>query len=87
MKNENIVKAYNKLMNSLCLEHLTIDTVYSQGTENWGVQEMLEELRYQLGRYYEWGTSQGELREDDPQAWRNETGKIKRMIKRLEGVV
>jgi hypothetical protein len=87
MKNENIVKAYNKLMNGLCLEYLTIGTVYSQGTENWGVQEMLKELKYQLGRYYEWGTSQCELREEYPQAWRSETEKIKRMIKRLEGVV
>ena len=86
MKNENLVKAYNKLMNSLCLEHLTIGTAYSEGTEGWGVAEMLKELKYQLKRYYEWGTSQGELREDDPQAWRSETGKIKRMIKKLEGV-
>ena len=48
MKNENLVKAYNKLMNSLCLEHLTIGTAYSEGTEGWGVAEMLKELKYQL---------------------------------------
>ena len=30
---EKIIKNYNRLMESLCLEYLTIDTIYSEGTD------------------------------------------------------
>ena len=80
MAKQTLQQKYNKLMNSLSLEHLTIGTVYSQGTEGWGKEEMIKEVKYQLSLYYQWGTSAGDMREDDPVAWRKEVGRLKRFL-------
>ena len=80
MAKRTLQQKYNKLMNSLCLEHLTIGTKYSQGTEGWGKEEMIKEVKYQLSLYYQWGTSAGDMREDDPATWEKEVGKLKRFL-------
>jgi hypothetical protein len=80
MAKQTLQQKYNKLMNSLCLEHLTIGTMYSQGTEGWGKEEMIKEVKYQLSLYYQWGTSSGDMREDDPATWRKEVNKLKRFL-------
>ena len=80
---EKIIKSYNRLMMSLCLEYLTIDTIYSEGTEGWGIEEMRKEAKYQLSKYYEYGTSQASLKEYEPQQWRKETQQIKRFLKSI----
>lgn len=80
MAKQTLQQKYNKLMNSLCLEHLTIGTMYSQGTEGWGKEEMIKEVKYQLSLYYQWGTSVGDMREDDPATWRKEVGRLKRFL-------
>ena len=80
MAKQTLQHKYNKLMNSLCLEHLTIGTTYSQGTEGWGKEEMIKEVKYQLSLYYQWGTSAGDMREDDPATWRKEVNKLKRFL-------
>lgn len=80
MAKQTLQQKYNKLMNSLCLEHLTIGTTYSQGTEGWGKEEMIKEVKYQLSLYYQWGTSAGDMREDDPTTWRKEVGRLKRFL-------
>ena len=80
MAKQTLQQKYNKLMNSLCLEHLTIGTTYSQGTEGWGKEEMIKEVKYQLSLYYQWGTSAGDMREDDSATWRKEVNKLKRFL-------
>ena len=80
MTKQTLQQKYNKLMNSLCLEHLTIGTTYSQGTEGWGKEEMIKEVKYQLSLYYQWGTSVGDMREDDPTTWKKEVGRLKRFL-------
>ena len=80
MAKQTLQTKYNNLMNSLCLEHLTIGTMYSQGTEGWGKEEMIKEVKYQLSLYYQWGTSAGDMREDDPATWRKEVNKLKRFL-------
>ena len=80
MAKKTLQTKYNNLMNSLCLEHLTIGTTYSQGTEGWGKEEMIKEVKYQLSLYYQWGTSAGDMREDDPATWRKEVNKLKRFL-------
>ena len=80
MAKQTLQQKYNNLMNSLCLEHLTIGTTYSQGTEGWGKEEMIKEVEYQLSLYYQWGTSAGDMREDDPATWRKEVGRLKRFL-------
>ena len=80
MTKQTLQQKYNKLMNSLCLEHLTIGTTYSQGTEGWGKEEMIKEVKYQLSLYYQWGTSVGDMRADDPTTWKKEVGRLKRFL-------
>ena len=80
MAKQTLQQKYNNLMNSLCLEHLTIGTMYSQGTEGWGKEEMIKEVKHQLSLYYQWGTSAGDMREDDPATWRKEVNKLKRFL-------
>lgn len=47
------VADYNRICFNLALEHLTIGTKYSQGTEGWNIRDMVAELDYQLTTYRE----------------------------------
>lgn len=88
MKHLDIEKAknrYNKLMFELCLEYLTIDTNYSESTNDWNIRDMVAECDYQLGLYYEYGTTPyDELHHrygtDDYKNALSITGKLKRFI-------
>ena len=57
------VKRYNKLMYTLCLDHLTIGTRDSEFPEKkaqWTLRDMVSECQYQLNMYDEEGTAQWE---------------------------
>ena len=90
MKHLNIEKAterYNKLMNSLALEHLTIGEYLSEDTEGWTVRDMVAECDYQLSTYYEEGHLNCELKEDGEygrRQWYSEVGRLTRFIKAYE---
>ena len=83
----NAKNYYNKIMNDLCLEYLTIGTAYSEDTENWELKDMVAECKYQLSTYYEPGHCNYELKEDAPETWRNETSRLKRFIKKYEPII
>lgn len=83
MKNLNMAKAverYNLIMECCGYEHHTIGTRYSEGTENWGLADMVEEAEYLLSCYYEPGHCRYEDRKEDRARWTSETGKLKRFI-------
>lgn len=42
------VKRYNKIMFSICREHLTINTDFSEGTDNWNLRDLVSEMQYTL---------------------------------------
>lgn len=50
-------KLYNRIMNDMCLEYLTIGTNLSEGTENWNLRDMVCECKYQLECHYEDGNT------------------------------
>lgn len=84
---DKIKERYNDLMYSLCLEHLTIGTEFSENTADWNLRDMVAECDYQLGCYYEGGHCNEEMRRGDEyerKAWRSETGKLRRFIKRYK---
>ena len=85
------VKRYNSIMNSIAREYLTIGTKLSENTKGWNLRDMVAECDAQLKSYYEGGTSNSDLKYEDPQAWRSETGKLKRFIDhykdQIEGIV
>lgn len=92
MKNLDLAKAtkrYNDIMYSLGLDYLTVwekGSKAEDGSEakGWNLRDMVAEADYQLGLYYEDGTSAGEMRysdyESERKAWRSESGKLKRFI-------
>ena len=81
---DSAIKRYNDIMYSLCLEHLTIGTRFSEDTEHYGITEMVEECEYWLDTYYEEGHLRGDMRySDNPEerkAWRREKGRLERFI-------
>ena len=81
---EKAVKRYNDIMNDLGLEHNTIGTRLSEGTENWNIRDLIAEADYQLSCYYEDGHCCGELRYSDDayerQMWRRDVGRLTRFI-------
>ena len=47
MKNFNLesaTKRYNRIMNEICCEHLTIGTSYSENTDGWNIRDMVDEV-------------------------------------------
>ena len=83
MKNLNMAKCidrYNLIMCYCGYEHSTIGTEYSEGTEDWGLSEMVEEAEYLLSCYYEPGHCRCEDKREDRARWVSETGKLKRFI-------
>lgn len=84
---EKAVQRYNNLMWSMCLEHLTIGTSFSEDTEGWNIRDMVAECDYQLSTYYEGGYCNADMRYGDSEerkAWYSETGKLKRFIAAYE---
>lgn len=84
---DSAIKRYNKLMNEIAREHLTIGTKFSEDTDGWNIRDMVSEAQAQLNTYYEDGHSNAMMRDGDPderKAWKSETGKIKRFIDAFE---
>lgn len=83
---EKAVKRYNKLMNSMCLEFLTIGTDLTEDREKkakWNIRDLVSECQYQLDTYYEEGHNNHELRNEGYEglkAWRSETAMYRRFI-------
>lgn len=42
------VKTYNAIMFSVCLEHATIGTNFSENTDGWNLRDLVSEMQYQL---------------------------------------
>lgn len=59
---EEAKKRYNKMMNDFCLEFLTIGERLSEGTEGWGIRDMVSECQYQLDVCFEDGNANSDGR-------------------------
>lgn len=96
IKNQTIINRWNRVMNSIGCEYLTINTILSELEEKkeyYGVEIgittvwMLREAKYWLSCYYEPGHVRCDdrfLSQDDYKIWVSETGMLKRLINRLE---
>lgn len=96
INDQKIVKRWNSVMNDICCEHVTIDTNLSElesqkryyEIENGiSVDWLLNEAKYWLSCYYETGNIRCDERfwdDDYYKVWVSETGKLKRLIARLE---
>lgn len=79
---------YNDLMMMVGHEYDTIDTRYTEDPDRvgrWTLRDLVSEVYYCLGTYYEQGHCNHDMickdNEDyDPARWRSETGKLKRFI-------
>ena len=98
INNEKIIDRWNKVMNDICCEHITIGTTlselesrknYYQSENGISVHWMLEEAKYWLSCYFETGNCRCDDRFIDKynyQIWVSETGKLKRLIAKLESM-
>ena len=80
---KNATKRYNKIMMSICCEHCTIGTRFSEGTDNWNLRDMVSEADYWLSCYYEDGNDRHDMKYEDEygyKAWLSEKGKLERFI-------
>jgi hypothetical protein len=59
---ENAKTQYNRIMNDLGLEFLTIGTRFSENTERWNLRDMVCECQYQLEVCYEDGNANSDGR-------------------------
>lgn len=85
-----VIKRYNEIMTKAGADHRTIGTRFSQDTDGWGLEEMIEEAKYWLSTYYEADHANAQMRYGDEyerKAWRSETGKFERFIKAYEQYV
>lgn len=97
---EQAKKRYNKMMNDFCLEYLTIGERLSEGTENWGISDMVKECKYQLGVCFEDGNGNSEGRytqeliewygwspesaQEAHKEWLSKTMRLRNFIKKYE---
>ena len=98
INNQKIVNRWDSVMNSIGCEYLTIDDRLSElehHKEYYDVEDgisigwMLKEAKYWLSCYYESGNVRCDDRffnEDCYKIWVSETGKLKRLIAKLEGM-
>lgn len=86
MKNLNMetaIKRYNKIMETCMYEWKTIGQPWSEGTENYGLEDMIREAKNLYDTYFEWCHSNCEMKNEDEtcrKAWYRETGMLKRFI-------
>ena len=96
IKNQKIVNRWNKVMNDICCEHITINTRLSELESNkhyYNVENgidvnwLLNESKYWLSCYYEVGHNRCDDRfygKEEYKSWLSESGKLKRLIAALE---
>ena len=93
IKNQKIVNRWNSVMNDIGCEHVTIATRLSeleQHKQYYGIEDgisvdwMFSEASYWLSCYYEAGNVRCDDKEYDYKTWLSESGKLKRLIARLE---
>lgn len=83
MKIEKVVDRYNDIMCELGCEHRTIGTSLSEGTEGWGMDEMLCSMMERRETFFECGHVNCDLKQDNPKEWRRLVNRIDRFINRF----
>lgn len=98
VNNTQIIARWNKVMNNVGCEHITIGTNLSElecRKDYYSIEEgitigwMLKEAKYWLSCYYESGNVRCDDRfidEDNYNIWRSETGMLKRLVARLDSM-
>lgn len=85
---ESAIKRYNSIMETIGLEHNTIGTKFSEGTDKWNLRDMIAEADYTLSTYYEDGHCNADMRystdEKERKMWKSEVGRLERFIKAYE---
>lgn len=98
INNQKIVNRWNSVMNNIGCEYLTINSRLSELEYNkpyYGIEDgisiswMLKEAKYWLSCYYENGNVRCDDRfidEDNYKIWVSETGRLKRLIAKLNSM-
>ena len=87
-------KWYNDIMNSICREHNTIGTNYSENTDSWTLRDMVAEMYYTLEIYNDpnciyWMDAHDESQSPDKpwyKNWINEKRRMERFINKYKDI-
>lgn len=79
-----VIERYNKLMQELGYEYVTIGTELSDYTEFWNLRDMVAEADYWLSTFNEVGHENHMLKYDNRKVWRQYVGKLQRFINRFK---
>ena len=74
---DKATKKYNEIMENLERGHRTIGTPFSQGTDNWGLAEMLDEVKQIYDTYNEIGHKNNQLKTENFQMWKSHTASLR----------
>ena len=74
---DKATKKYNEIMENLERGHRTIGIPFSQGTDNWGLAEMLDEVKQIYDTYSEIGHKNNQLKTDNFQMWKSQTASLR----------
>ena len=77
---EKARKRYNKIMNELSYEHLTVHEELSEGTEKYTIADMVNEVETLLASFFENGHVNDEWRKEEPK-------RVNAYIARLKGLL
>lgn len=95
INNNQLVGRWDSVMNDICCEYLTIQSNLSELEDKKQYYEvengitvgwMKKEAEYWLSCYYEVGNVRCDDKQEDYSTWVSETGKLKRLIARLEAL-
>ena len=74
---DKAIKKYNEIMGNLELGDKTIGTPFSKGTNNWGLSEMLNEVKQIYDTYYEIGHKNQALKTENYKMWQSHTTSLR----------
>lgn len=81
---DSVIKRYNKLMQSLERDDLTVGTKQFEKPDRWNIRDLVCECDWLLSTYYMNNHKNGEMCfsdfKDVRQCWQSETEKLKRFI-------
>ncbi|EFR67888.1 hypothetical protein HMPREF9525_01953 [Enterococcus faecium TX0133a04] len=77
---EKARKRYNKIMNELSYEHLTVHEELSEGTEKYTIADMVNEVETLLASFFENGHVNDEWRKEEPKRVNAYIARLKRFI-------
>ena len=81
------IEEYNAIMSAIGLEHNTIGTRESKGTENWNLRDMVAECNYMYNLYMDSSTVYGQMYDNDYNTWKGDSDMLYVFVGKYKGKI